>query len=398
MSELLRYYNLQLFQEDGKWRCLQRSYRDSGQSYEFAESTGSSVSSGSRDPTVSLSDSDWLAPPSQREGESYVRNVNVSPYGWARAIRRRERDLSFSASFNAGGGISSSRRWSTVPTGESGNDDTFDLRLEGTADINDTGETGNFDAEIARLIAIKPSTGDRYYWDSINGWGTSQTSITVTLEEHPAATTVSWSVSHTVSQQPAFGGAIIVLELTAPSADPDGDGKFELDSIDINTAALQGLKRNADADKRPAEEVKLRTTSGGQEVSEDLSLSSADAGNSTWPHGALFFKDSSSGNFITQHFGSGAEHATRSLGGGRNATMDELRLRDRLAQTLSSLRRIEGYIRAGNAKLRDTIQYDGSDFLLTFLKHEVGKTISEVAALELANENLPSNPVSVEEV
>ena len=396
LERVLRYYNLQMFQEGGKWRCLQRSYRDSGQSYEWAEQDGVTVTSGTRNPTNSFSDTDWFAPSGARK-ESLVRSVKVPPVGWSRSLSRREEELSFSTTLIAGGSISRLETWSTVAVGQSGSDDTFQLKLEGTADILDTNESGTFDVDIGQLMAVDPDLGDRYYWNTGNQtWTTTPTQITLTLSEATADTTVSWSLTEDITTQPGFGGFIIEVEFIPPPTDPDGDGLNELDSVSVDKALLQDLTENTDANVRPSDRVTLRTNGPGRQISEELGISVASAGGSLWPHGGLFFKDSSSGDFVIQHFDSDAEHATRAIGGA-NVGLDELRLRDRLAQTLTSMRRIEGLVGSTKVKLRDTIQYDGSDFLLVYSKHRVGDGVKEVAALELLNESLPSTPVLTEE-
>ena len=396
LERVLRYYNLQMFQEDGKWRCLQRSYRDSGQSYEWAEQDGATVTNGARNPTNSFSDTDWFAP-SGASKESLVRSVKVPPIGWSRSLSRREEELSFSTTLIAGGSISRLETWSTVPVGQSGSDDTFQFKIEGTADILDTNESGTFDVDIGQLMAVDPDLGDRYYWDISNQtWTTTPTQITLTFSEATADTTVSWNLTGDITAQPGFGGFIIEVEFIPPPTDPDGDGLNELDSVSVDKALLQDLTENTDANVRPSDRVTLRTNGPGRQISEELGISVASAGGSLWPHGGLFFKDSSSGDFIIQHFDSDAEHATRSIGGA-NVGLDELRLRDRLTQTLTSMRRIEGLVKSTRVKLRDTIQYDGSDFLLVYSKHRVGDGVKEVAALELLNESLPSTPILTEE-
>jgi len=186
LTAILRYYNMQVMQLSGKWRILHRSARGSSYDYEEKDS-GGSVSTGSRSPSVSISDSDLK----KEEGKKPIQRPFSRAIGWITTHSRADKDWRnekfkddqtqtisgdtvprgwhlpdtsiFQPSndqieidtntFNVAEQI-----WGLVLVNETKSDD-WGYQIKGEIDINDTGATDERKVSVAEIIAWQPNLG-----------------------------------------------------------------------------------------------------------------------------------------------------------------------------------------------------------------------------------------------
>lgn len=395
LSKVLRFYNLQLFQEEGLWRILQRSYRDAGQSYTYEERDGVQTISGSRDPTVS-------ADGHIAEKDSPAIEGFVGPLGWQQEISTRDRELVFGdVTFTAGSTITAEGTWGKAPK-QAGEVDTFEYKIEGEVKVNDTNETGSVTIEIAELRALDPTSGSLYYYDPTansgsGGWTQTQTPLKATVPEGLAVTTEPFSLTETVNTLPGFGEWVISLELMAPKRDPDGDLNDEIAEITFDTASVFNFERNVTGKDLPADGRALTTTAQSRRtISESLGLWPIEVAGQTFPTAGVEFRDArTGGEFSPLHLDSEAEHVSRALGTENFAL---LRLYDRYAQTAAPMHRFVGYVERSRVKMRDTVQYDGRQYVPIYRKDDITTERVEMAFAELLNENVPLGAVQTREI
>lgn len=434
LSQTLRYYNLQVFQEGGKWRVLQRSYRDPGQSYDYEEKdSGGMITTGSRNPTVSFSDSSWL----KKQGGTPVRRPFTRPIGWKAehtpirgGWQNPDFELDVSLTINgtteplgweriagatafdeandrieidAGDKVTTryEQTYDQVLVETSNDSDSLDIQFKGEIVVLDTGETGPISVGIAQLIALDPDTGTRKYYSNIsNGWGNSSSNRIKAVVQESDSGTQTRSFDETVSITPPDTGEwLIQVVLVAASADPDSDQNLEIDKTRWDKVQAKYFQRNVIENRWPYSGVSVLTKQIPDKTRESFAIGNAittDQNGGLLPRMGLLFEDGRVNELNPLHWDSGAKHASRSVGGGNTVGLNALRLKDRHKQTSNSLFAIFGLVRDADINLRDTIKYDGRDWVPIFMRESMGSPMVRVGVIELRNDALPSDPLRIE--
>jgi len=195
---------------------------------------------------------------------------------------------------------------------------------------------------------------------------------------------------------------MFLLRLTAPEGDVDGDGfPKEVARVRYTSAALEDFGRNAEEPEQPYQDWNALTSNVPDRRPESLSINIHAVRMSgltqVHPRAGVWFDDSRTGDYEPMHRDSGAEHASRNIGGGSDVSMTELRLRDRHAMTSAKLFAITAKMDRSTVALNDKIDYDGSEWLPHYQKETIGQKVKEVGFTKLLNESVPSDAVEVSE-
>jgi len=428
LTQTAKYFNLQIFQEDGLWRIIHRSYRDaSSLDYEQTDGTTGSVS-----PSVSISDSDWYS-----GQKSEVLEESLDPKEWV--FNYETSAPPFNGDFQRsttvfGGSAEAPQHWHVSSTnlfnaaenrveiaGSNGIDtatpqeverpledlfqyddtsrDEVTLTAKGTVVVNDTGEAGFVDVSIVRLIAVQPETGSTFYYDSgSNSWDNSSLQeITVSIEESNSGTqdrdfTRSLRIE-APSPTTAEEDFIYQVQLISEQ-DPDGDGNNEISEVRFDSVKFTDITRNANEDPKIPSGAGYELEGLGEEASESLSI-----GTVRWPGDerealtgkiTLRYLDSN-GDWRPLHYGSNANHASRSYDALKG--LDELRMRDRYAMWSRPLSQLIGVQKWSVLSLRDTISYDGKTYLPYFIDQWLRSEYRVVGLVELRNDSVTNNDI-----
>jgi len=422
LTQVLNYYNLQLIQQGGRWHLLQRSYRESGQSYDWEEKgTSGSISSGSTDPTNSISDSDLYGKP-QEGDESRVARRIVGQEGWELKYplpTRKFRNPDFSETTTSSitgntvpigwylsseslyddgnnriqmfsGDEEATQTWGQVIVEDDSENDSFVVRVKGEFDM----QSNNSDTNILNVDLVK-----------IRLFVPENTAEDITISEKNVAEpdtsskTVSFDRSVTVTPPDGIGvedrWAVEIILSIEP--DPDGDGEDEILEQRWDRAEIKEWQRNASSEARGPDSVQYVTANRAdrQKQSFPIGTVSQMEGVAQELHtadGGIRFLQSRSGEWRPLHFDfSDMEHATRSISG----EMGEARLKDRLTQTRGEVQRLEGFMKRSTADLIDTLTYDGKDWLIHYLDETLMSEWMWIQATELTNDSPGSNPIDV---
>lgn len=433
LSQLLREYNMQILQEDGKWRALHRSYRTGTYDWEQRE-TGGSTSTGSRDPLVTLTDSDWRSKndnePVRREtvratsweqtyelgGTDWLNDDftsastdidgNTVPEGW-----RLHGSLTTFDEANddvevfSGEGIDTSdpafveQIWSKVIVEDSVDNtaDSFTLRVKGEIDINDTNETGTVTVPVAEVAAKVADPDSVVYGNEAANWTSSKQYVKTTVNESDSGTATRTFDTSVTFDAPSLSAGVnetyIRLRLVT-QADPDGDGNNEVNSTRFQIANIRTLRRKTAQEHRPADRATYSYVSAGGNQSERSRIGPAKQPSqlepeTSNPHCGLRYYDSGNGRFELLDE-EAVSHATLSI----SDALDVVRLEDKYAQQSTKLFRIRGILPTSALNARDTAKYAGRKWVPTYIKEWIRKENMEVALTELRTDSVPADLVS----
>lgn len=449
--QALRYYNMQVFQEDAKWRALHRSYREDGQSFDYEErDTGGTESSGSTNPTISLSDSDLYRPQGQ---EAKRRQFAVN--GWRHEVQLNDTpwqndNLTESKTDIDGNIVPRAWHLKNSPTYDINNNyieidpgnkginksntayaeqvfdrvlvydepnsttDEITLVLEGEIDILETDETSNIGVPIAELTAINPN-GQNYTLDSGGGvFSTTQTYYATSVAQSDNGTqTRSFSETVTVSAPSGESSTewyILRLRLLSEQ-DPDNDLKNEVDKIRWTRADIKNYDENVERDAQrwrngiqyslaPVDDRETETTQIANPSHEQTETGPSDYHPRSGGLGLRFLDSRTSAWQFLHRNGSEANHATRSFSQSDLTinTLEAMRLHDRYAMMPDDLLRIIAVVKRGTLDLRDTITYDSRTWVPHFIEERISNEYKEIGLTELRNATVPSGAVDIKQL
>lgn len=431
LSQALRYYNCQVVQEDGKWYVLQRSYRDSSQSYSWEQKdSGGTITSGTTDPTVSISDSDWWESDKHSVRRSIVRaqgweldyqysrrgwvnpdfsedrahslTGNTEPLGWVLKNAITFDDGNDQLKITPGTDEYAEQIWETIILNKSSTLDRFDVRIKGEVDILDTNETVTIQVDVVRVIAVKPDTASKQYRNN-SGWTGSADNLSVTVQQSDNGTvTRSFDQTFDISAPGSSPSEwIIKIQPRTGGTDPDSDSNDEVSEVRIERAEILNYEKVTPEGYSLPPGIRYLTDKQADRESEGSQIGTVSNRSSqfasvleTRNFGGIWFLDLTSGEWQLLHTNSEMEHA------GRGYTSDKmgiLRLNDRHAMFSSDLTRFIGLQKPSTAKIRDTIVYDSKDLLVHYVDESIGKSRWLIGVTELKNDSIPSNSVRVEQ-
>lgn len=448
LSEVLRFYNLQCFQEDGKWRILHRSLRDAT-SFDYEErDAGGTETTGSRTPSVSISDSDWSARESGEGGEQKIKRKHFFRTGWETSVSLPDHpwtnkdftdttvepvrgntaldgwyanDTFYSSPdsqidqganqvvIDGTNGINASgadQAWIEqvfdrvlINSAISGADQVT-FQIKGDLEVTNTNSTASREAAIAELVAINFESGTRKYWDG--GWKDTQSYITVSFTEADGSSkTVDFDKQSTVgAPDVTIGNGYWTLRLRlVAEGNVDSDVAREIDVIKFASAELREYTVNAD-DVPHHRRLTYKTTELSSRETENLQLASGAhevsvpdnaAGEHTRAPSPVRFLDSRQGDikpWQQLHFDSSIDHVNRSFSASGSDWIDKMRMLDRLSQTLVKSRTQLGVIDKSKFDFRDTIDYDGKTWVPHFFEERIRSEKRLVGLMELRSDSL----------
>jgi hypothetical protein len=423
LMQILRYYNLQCFQEDGKWYVLHRSYRDSGQSYEWEEmDADQTVSTGTTDPTASLSDADWY-----EKDNDEVRRPTLTPDGWRSSISLGNLEW-FNDDFTsgstdvdgndipegwwlAGSGkyLSSANQVEVIPTidgvGKSGEPgfaervldkrlvnvedaglDRVSFKLSGELDSkNDVGDAKVILGEI-RLR----TEGGRERWIEVDVTEAGFVTTNVTTNRSyikrtinlSSTTDISFSIPEFTVSAPGVvsGDDVWWLRFRCVSeADPEGNGTDDITSVRWDNVELTEFREASD--REVASGVSHDMAVQDELQTEEFSTSSDLEGH---PGGIYYSSSQTYRRWEHLHSGSaGLTHAGRAY---ITEHAEEVRLRDRWSMMSQRLFRILGTQDVGTSSLRSTITYKSKDWVPHYRVEWINREKTKVGFTELRND------------
>jgi hypothetical protein len=424
LMQILRYYNCQCFQEDGRWYVLHRSYRDSGQSYDWEEMDATqSVTTGSTNPSVSLSNADWY-----EQSDDKVRRPTLTPDGWRSSIsldnvQWHNSDFSAGATdldgkdvpegwWLAGSGkhLTSSNQVEVIPTidgvdksgepgfaervldkrvvnQEDGGPDQVSFQLSGELDSkNNVG-----DAEvILGEIRLRAEDGrERWVEVDVTKAGALTTTITTSRSyikrtiDLSSTTGISWSIPEFSINAPNVVAGDDVWWLRArcvSEADPEGNGIDDITSVRWDNFELTDFQ-----------EATGRNVPGGvshdMPVQDELQTEEFSSSSDLEGHPNGIYYESSQIGRRWEHLHSGSagfNHVGRSY---ITEHAEEMRLRDRWSMMSQKLFRIVGTQDVSTAHLRSTITYKGKDWVPHHRVEWINKSKCKVGFTELRNDD-----------
>lgn len=444
LVQTLRKLNMQIWQGDDteKWKIIQRSYRDAT-SYSWAEheaSTGSETT-GTTDPSVTLSDSDfagsgrediritreelpppvwqeqynfnprsWLNPDFSTDATEPV-SGNTVPEGW---------HLDGSANFDAtadqitllatADGYAD-QVWDTilVQTDKSGfrfdeASDQFDLTLSGEIVINGTSESGTVDVPVLEVTAHSANATE--YMDEGKQWSTSQQYVKATVDEYNSSTgttTRSFDISLTstpLNVSTDNTEVYLRIRLTTTRPDPDSDGNDEVNEIKWDSVNIGGLQRNVAREYEPMGSAASKVDSGDETESEstiigatwlNINTPSSNNQDAENPAGGIRYKDSTSGDFLLPE-NTKWNHDSRTY----SDYLENIRLLDRYAQHSEEILRLKGLVdKDAGVTFGDTISYDSKTWVPVMIRETPKEQYKEIVMVELKDVDTSSASVQI---
>jgi len=114
------------------------------------------------------------------------------------------------------------------------------------------------------------------------------------------------------------------------------------------------------------------------------------APDTSHPHAAIRFYDSSDSDWDLLDDAT-INHATRSF----SQALEVGRLRDRYSQHSRDLFQLTGWVDEEALSVRDTVEYDGKDWVVTFEEQTVLQSKKRIILTELRDDSPPSDLVTV---
>lgn len=455
LSQLLRHYNLQIFQEDGRWYVLHRSYRGGSYDWEELSSQTGSVSTGSTSPVVTVANSDWRGKGSAGSGDP-VRRPPIPPQGWAqnyglmRGSRWQNEDFTSDSTspFDqdmptgwwlyggqnvnhdranddvevfSGGGIDTSdpayaeQLLNEIVVADNGNStyDQFQIRVKGEFDVLSTGETGTVDVPVLQVMARQ---GEPTVLHSVNEQGTWSTSsgpfagdvtyvkIQDVPENNSGTTNVETFDQTFTFEAPSLDTGVeeyFIQVRLITQADPDGDTNNEINATRFQVVHVKNFKRNVTDDQRPRRGITYRASSVGNVKAEPSEIGSVEQfatkvgfrQTASNPSAGIRYYDDTLGRWelLDHEF---VAHASRTF---NNNSLGRARLEDRFDQHQRKMSRIIGYLPVTALNFRDSVDYDGDTWTPNFVEERIRKPDRKVGIAQLRSDGVPSGTVEVAE-
>jgi len=443
LLQTLRFYNLQAWQEDGKWYVLHRSYRDSNQGYSWEEkATDGTVTTGTIDPTNSFADTDWFEKQEGRDQYSKVRRPTVKGQGWRGSYDFSALPWVENAGFTKGAtepvrGLRVPKGWhfkNNQPVFDENNNqveidaelngidgnstetyveqilderyvvtegegaDSFDFILNGEAVMGTGGSPGTQDFKdvVVGQVTAENASGAQWYLNQQGGWQQSTAYVRQSLKTGNSGTpnpTRSWSLRFNDLKAPlAPGGSLnevkrwfVRVRLLAEK-DPDNDGFTECKTMRWDQAEITNYSQHS---AREVETSRTFDLSLGDDTQSESFNIGTDIQNT--PSGGVRFWNGSDWRFLHSS-SSGLEHATRTIG---PIQAELARLRDRYAMTAKQTFRLIGHVKRGNLNLRDTVTYESEDWTPSMTQERILESAKKTVLTQLNNFSLSG--VSVNE-
>lgn len=438
LSGLLREYNLQLFQIDGKYRAIQRSYRGATYEWEERDQQGNETT-GSRSPVVSLADSDLA------ETRNPVKRPPVPPHGWGQnykftSLPYRNSDftddrteavrgatvpvgwyLSPDWSQNSGLNFSTSGDYLRLDPGSWGVNQTtsayaeqiwdqvlmnaqettvrdrFSMEFDLEVDVNDTNQTDTTDVPIAEVAVLKTDGTIRYLDQTgsappgaIRTWTSGQSYVKAAVTQSASGSATRTFNFGFEAEVPSVAGntseQFYLRVRLVGERDPDTDGLSEAATIRWNKVRVYNFKPGSN--ERPISGVGYSAQSDGSLRAEPSAIGSAEPKqpeNIEVPRDGVFnpgcglrYRDTTASSWALVDAGN-INHANRAI----SAPLGEARIQDRYDQHQRQIFRIIGGVEPDTLAFYETAQYESSKWVPHYLSERLRTQYREIGVTEL---------------